>query len=180
MNRNDPGAFVLYSINDSPALTINTKEGKQVLTWDPPTFFSVGVWGASEPKPGFRHPVYCAPLLEVWGGSAAPYALTAGALNSLLSRRKVLHARSVDMNQTMSICAWRTFDDTIHLLAANLEEGLRDDADRFRHAVLVLPSSWNHSSFRDEWSERRFEVVNQGQIAINLDHAQSVMLTNAR
>ena len=180
MNRNDPGTFVVYSINDSPALTLDTNEGKQVLTWDPPTFFSVGVWGASEPKPGFRHPVCCAPLLEVWGGSAAPYALTAGALNSLLSRPKVLHARSIDMNQTTSICAWRTFDNTIHMLAANLEEGIRDDADRFRHVVLVLPSSWNHSSFRDEWSERRFGVVNQGEITINLDHAQSVMLTNAR
>ena len=40
----------------------------------------------------------------------------------------------------MNLSAWRTRDGTLHLLAANLEEGLRDDADMSRTITLQLPS----------------------------------------
>ena len=128
-------------------------------TWDPPTFFSMGIWEKTEPKVGYRHYVCCEPLVDVWGGSAAPYVLTAGALNSLLSSLKTLHAKQVDLNQTMSICAWRASDGNIRLLAANLEEGLHDDNDSSRHATLVLPDTWKATTLRDLWSEDSLKVT---------------------
>jgi hypothetical protein len=83
------------------------------------------------------------------GGRGAAYALVAGALNSLLSGREVLHAEQVDLNQTMNVTAWRGKDGMIRILAANLEEGLCDDADMTRRTILVLPESWKATSWTD-------------------------------
>ncbi len=77
----------------------------------------------------------------------------------------------------MNVTAWRTADGHIHLMAADLEEGLRDHADRTRHANLVLPGSWKMQSMKDVWSNRKFALRGQ-ELEINLNHAQSVLLTN--
>ena len=175
-NQSSPEASVIYSVENNPALTLNTSKGKKVLTWDPPTFFSIGVWGKTEPKAGYRHYVCCEPLVNVWGGSAAPYTVTAGALNSLLSTTKVLHAQKIDMNQTMSICAWRTSDKAIHLLAANLEEGIRNDTDSYRHATLVLPVSWKITKLKDIWGEEGL-TVNNNSVVVTLSQVQSRLFT---
>jgi len=161
-NRQEPGARAIYSVEGSPALTINTSNHRRVVAWDPPIF------AVKATKP----------LLEIWGGSAAPYSLAAGALNGLTSDGAFLHAAQIDLNQTMNVSAWRTADGEVHLLAAELEEGLRDDADHSRHVRMVLPASWKVTALRDQWSGRRFPMEDRG-VAIDIEQARSVLLTGA-
>ncbi len=157
-------ARVVYSVEGSPVLTLNTTAGKRVIMWDPPD-----ITGRGDPtgRGGGS-------LRDIWGGSAGSYALTAGALNALLATPNVLHAKRIDMNQTMSVCAWATADGGIRLLAANLEEGLRDDADATRHATLILPENWKAAKLRDAWSDQTL-VVKDNSITVNLDQAQSML-----
>ena len=42
-------------------------------------------------------------------------------------------------------------DGTVGLLAGNLEEGLRDDADRVRTLDLALPTQWAECDWRAAW-----------------------------
>ena len=161
-------ARVLYEVADDPVLTLNTSDGKRVVMWDPPDVM-------------FKEN---APLVEDWGGSGAAYALSAGALNSLLSGSETLHAEEIDLEQTMSVTAWRRDDGKIRILAANLEEGLRDDADMTRHAVMVLPESWKVTKWSDSWSlsaegsKSSFES-GQGLLRLDLEQAESILLEPA-
>lgn len=158
-NRAAVDATVVYTVEGNPVLTLNTSRGKRIVMWDPPGVMFKGN----------------TPLLDLWGGSAAPYALVAGALNSLLATSKGLHAGEIDLDQTMSITAWRATDGTIRILAGNLEEGLRDDADMTRHSVIVIPASWKATKWADVWSGQDFETES-GRLRINLDQAHSVLL----
>jgi hypothetical protein len=153
----------IYTVAGSPALTINAGSNHHIVAWDPPIFKAEGSKS----------------LLEIWGGSAAPYALAAGALNSLEYNSTFLHAGQIDIHQTMSVTAWRTGDGHFHLLAADLEEGLRDDADRSRHVDLVLPTSWGITNLHDVWSDRKFTTKDR-YLPIDLDQARSELLTNAQ
>jgi hypothetical protein len=159
MNLPGSDARVLYSVEDNPVLTLNTAGGKRILMWDPPEVM-------------FKDD---APLAADWGGSGAAYALVAGALNSLLSQDGVLHAEKIDLEQTMNVAAWRTRDETVRVLAANLEEGLRDDADLTRHAILVLPETWRAETWTDAWSRQSFKAEH-GQLKIDLGQAGSVLV----
>ena len=123
---------VVYDVGGNPVLVLNTADGKRVAMWDPPDAV-------------FKEQ---APLAEDWGGSGGAYALAAGALNSLLSGPGVLHAEQVDLDQTMNVTAWRGGNGVVHILAGNLEEGLRDDADMSRHATLVLPEGTEELELR--------------------------------
>jgi len=149
---------VLYTIDGNPVLTLNTTGGKRIAMWDPSELvFQDGT-----------------PLADQWGGSGAPYALAAGVLNYLLSNRDVLHAADIDLNQTMNITAWRAEGGRIRILAGNLEEGLRDDADMTRHAVLVLPETWKGRIWRDAWSQTLLNAENS-QLKIDLQQAGSIL-----
>ncbi len=156
------GARVLYSVEGSPVLTLNTAAGMKVVMWDPPDL----------------RPDGDVPLRDDWGGSGAAYALTAGALNYLLSGSAALHAKSIDLNQTMNVIAWRTKNGAFRLLAANLEEGLRDDADMTRHATMVLPESWKAAKWTDAWTHASFDA-NRDELKIDLGQANSILLESA-
>jgi hypothetical protein len=116
-----------------------------------------------------------ASLKEDWGGSGGAYALVAGALNSLLSGSDDLHAEQVDLDQALNVTAWRGRDGVVRILAGNLEEGLRDDADMTRHATLLLPKSWRAAKWTDSWSKESFEADHQ-RLRVNLDQACSVLM----
>ena len=58
----------------------------------------------------------------------------------------------------MNVTAWRGKDGMVRILAGNLEEGLRDDADMTRHTILVLPESWRLTKWTDAWSHQSFEA----------------------
>jgi hypothetical protein len=117
-------------------------------------------------------------LLDIWGGSVAPYARAAAALNEQLSQTDSPHAATIDPAQTMNFAAWKTTDSTIHLLFGNLEEGLRDDADATRTTSIVLPLSWRKFHWNAAWSAGTPDVVN-GTIHISLDQAQSAQFTSS-
>ncbi len=158
-NEASAGARVIYEVEGNPVLTLNTTGGKRIVMWDPSeVVFKEG-----------------SPLIEDWGGSGAAYALVAGALNLLLSGAETLHAEKIDLNQTMSVAAWRGPDGKVRLLAANLEEGLRDDGDMTRHAVIVLPTSWKAARWSDVWSHQSMEAE-RDRLEINLQQAESILI----
>jgi hypothetical protein len=75
----------------------------------------------------------------------------------------------------MNVTAWRTKDGTVRLLAANLEEGLRDDADMTRHATMILPKSWKATRWLDAWTRESFDA-SHGDLKIDLGQAKAVLL----
>lgn len=158
-NKASEGARVIYSVDGSPILTVNTTAGKQIVMWDPPS-----IRDKSD-----------APLSQYWGGTGGAYALAAGALNKLLTSPGVLHAKDIDLLQTMNVTAWRTEQSRVSIMAANLEEGLRNDADMTRHTVLALPKAWRHARWKDAWTSRRF-LTKDGLLRIALKQAASKLL----
>jgi hypothetical protein len=156
-------ATVIYSEESSPALTLNATGGKLAAAWNAPDLRSLQE----------------IPLSQIWGNTGAPYALAAGTLNEMLRRNASLHASQIDLNQTMSIAAWRTTNGAIHLLAGNLEEGLRDDADLSRHSKLTIPKSWHSENWKDTWTGHAFSSKD-GQLPIDLPQASSVLLESSR
>ncbi len=115
---------------------------------------------------------------EDWGGSGAGYALVAGALNFLLSGSAALHAEEIDLDQTVNVAAWRAKDGMLRILAANLEEGLRDDTDLTRQAIIVLPRSWKATKWTDAWSHHTLESVSS-RLPIKLEQASSILIQPA-
>jgi hypothetical protein len=152
-------ARVIYKAGDSPRLTLDTTGVKRVAVWNPPDLRSMGA----------------VPLSEVWGNTGTPYALAAGALNQLLEKSARLHATQIDLRQTMNIAAWRTREGAFHILAANLEEGLRDDADMERRSSLVLPQSWPGSAWKDAWTGNTF-TPKSDLLDIDLKQGESVLI----
>ena len=142
-----------------PVLTLNAAQGKQVVMWDPPDVM-------------FKDN---ASLAEDWGGSGGAYALVGGALSFLLSETGALHAEQVDLDQTVNVAAWQGAEGSIRILAGNLEEGLRHDADMTRHTVLVLPATWHAARWTDVWSRAGHEA-DHGRLSIDLEQAGSALM----
>jgi hypothetical protein len=153
------GAHAIYTQEGAPALTLETAGGRKVALWNPPDL----------------RPVENIPLKENWGNTGAPYALAAAALSQLLGQNGSLHASQIDLRQTMNLSAWRTKDGVMHILAGNLEEGLRDDADLARHATLVRPQAWRGKPWKDAWSGQTLSAQD-GQLTIDLPQAASALL----
>jgi hypothetical protein len=138
--------------------------GERVAAWDPPDLRSL------EGKP----------LSQVWDNTGVPYALAAGVLTDVLSGDSAFHAGKIDLKQTMNVAAWRT-QDGFRILAGNLEEGLRDDADFTRSAALSIPDSWRMPGvvWKDAWTGHTINAEN-GALRITLPLASSVLLEQAR
>ena len=158
-----PSAHVIYEADQVPQLTLVTAGGKRVMVWSPPDLRS------AEGQP----------LSWIWGNTGTPYALAAGAMNQLLRQQVCLHAREIDLKQTMNVAAWRTADQHVRILAGNLEEGLRDDADLSRHAVLEVPASWGATQWKDLWTGRDLPI--QGlALSVDLPQAGSILIEGLR
>jgi len=155
-------ASVIYTQEGSPALTLGAAGGAPIAEWNPPYLRSVEEL----------------PLSQVWGNTGAPYALAAGVLNELLRRNGGLRATQIDLKETMNLAAWRTHNGVTHLMAANLEEGLLDDADLSRHATLAIPRSWQMETWKDAWTGRSFSLQD-GRLSIDLPQASSVLLESS-
>lgn len=184
-NRASDEAQVVYDVDGNPELILNRTGGKRMAAWDPPELLS----RVSSKSPLVQivkseadGPVMVRldgqmdlPLKQLWGNTGAPYALMAGVLNSLLSSVDALHVTSINLAQTMNIAAWRTEDGGLRILAGNVEEGIRDDADMSRHGTLVLPSSWKSVRWHSVWG-KRFVKTQQRELQINLTQAGSILL----
>jgi hypothetical protein len=152
-------AKTIYSTDGSPALVLVDTPKQKLLLWDPPEFST--------------H--YDEPLLEIWGGSPAPYVLAAAAINALQRDSGLIHVRIVDAQQTGSAGAWQSSDGNLHLLFGNLEEGLRNDADSSRHFKLELPEGWEDTAWRSKWSNASVSASG-ASIGIDLAPDQSILL----
>lgn len=155
------GTKSIYLQQSSPALTLATAHGRRVAVWDAPNLRSAeGI-----------------PLSQIWGNTGAPYALAAGAFNELLKSNSDLHAEKIDLNQTVNVSAWRARNGGIRILTANLEEGLRDDADMSRSIDLTIPKSWatDATLWKDIWTGRRVNTTD-AHLFIMLPQASSELL----
>jgi hypothetical protein len=156
-----PSTQTFYVQENSPALTLASTKGRSLAAWDAPNLRSLeGV-----------------PLSQIWGNAGEPYALAAGVINLLLKSNSGLHVDQIDLNETMNISAWRTANGGLHILAGNLEEGLRDDADMSRKARLTTPQTWlnGRHAWKDAWSGREFHAADN-LLPITLPQASSVLL----
>ena len=152
----------IYYEEGAPALALSESHGQHLALWNPPALRSIqGL-----------------PLSQVWGNTGTPYALAAGVFNKMLSTNSALHADGIDLKQTMNVAAWRTQDGKLRILAGNLEEGLREDADFSRTAALAIPQSWHTGKWRDLWSGRALESP-AGRLHITLPQSASVLLEPA-
>ncbi len=153
-------AKTVYSEEGAPALALNTTGHNRIAVWNPPNLRSLEGM----------------PLSQIWGNTGAPYALAAATFNQLLQTNSALHVNKIDLKQTMNIAAWRTQDGKLRILAGNLEEGLRDDADFSRKAALSIPESWHAGGqWKDLWSGRTF-AIDRGLLHVELPQAASVLL----
>jgi hypothetical protein len=157
-----PGATVLYTVSNSPALLLNEIAGRKLLFWDPPE--SKEEWRVS---------------LRDELGSEYPYVLAARAMHHLLADTDSPYLRRVPVNQPVAISAWRQADGSLRILAANLEEGLADSADQSRHATVTLPSKWNRHGkpllWREQWHPAAAATNAGPELPIHLEQAQSAL-----
>ena len=156
----------VYNVDASPALVLNAANGQRSAFWDPPEFTSL--------------PCFTTPLREKLGGSVIPYVLVARVANSFLAEVKALHAREIDPNQAVAVESWRLKNGEVQILAGNLEEGLRDDADLSRHTTLVLP--WgNYSLSKTPVSGNGLTngggTLEDANLKIVLEQAQAALFT---
>ncbi len=152
-------AHLIYTADGSPALTLEADKGTQIAWWDAPDLRSVAQL----------------PLSQIWGNTGTPYALAAGVLNELLQANSCFHVNKIDLKQTMNVAAWRAQDGRLRILAGNLEEGLRDDADLSRHTTLALPKSWQGAVWKDAWTGRSFSSSNN-LLNLDLNQGESVLV----
>lgn len=122
------GSRVLYTVAGSPALVVSKKNGRRVMVWDP-----------AELIPDF--PWVDKPFVDFIGSPCA-YVMVARVLKDFLQGTNSPHVEEIDTAQAVNVGYWKLRDGSYRMLAGNLEEGLRHDADFNRHVTVVFPSSW--------------------------------------
>lgn len=125
-NRATP-ADVVYGFADSVGLLRHRRDRLDIALWDPPSI--VDYW--------YR------PLKDNMNGDPAPYALAAATIAAQLSGSASPRLDEIDIAQAVTMGSWSLRDGRRRILAGNLEEGLRDDADRARALRVRLPASWD-------------------------------------
>jgi hypothetical protein len=152
-------AKTIYGTDGSAELVLMDTAKEKLVLWDPPEFST-------------HHDE---PLLQIWGGSPAPYVLAAAAINALQREAGLVHVRAVNAEQTGCAGAWQTSDGRVHLLFGNLEEGLRNDADHSRHFSMEVPEAGKNAAWRSMWKNA---TVSASGASIHVDLApdQSILL----
>lgn len=120
-NRATGDAEVLYSVSDSPALTLR----KNVLVWDPGEY-NENVGCHQQPVP---------PIPEIVGSPYA-YALVARAMRRLLRSKGRLAPFSEELRFPVTVGAWRHSDGSLRVLLCDTEEGFDDSAVTERRLFL--------------------------------------------
>jgi hypothetical protein len=133
---NAPPSTIVYGFGSSAGLVVKSSGSRNLALWDPVPIFDY--W--------YR------PLRDLMNGDPTPFALTAATLNAQLARAGAFSAATIDPAQTGTVAAWYGRDGSIRLLAGNLEEGLRDDADRSRRLSLRTPRQWQLCDWQSNWA----------------------------
>jgi hypothetical protein len=122
------GSRVLYTVAGSPVLVVSKKNGRRVMAWDPAELIPDIQW-VDKPFVDFI-------------GSPCAYVMVARVLNDFLQGTNSPHVEEIDTARAVNVGYWKLRDGSYRMLAGNLEEGLRHDADFNRHVTVVFPSSW--------------------------------------
>ena len=101
--------------------------------------------------------------------------LASATLNEQLARAGAL-AAATDQAQTGTVAAWRLADGTVRLLAGNLEDGLRADAERSRRLSIALPAAWRGCSWRSAWPAGAIDARGDA-MSLALPPAGSILAT---
>lgn len=153
-----PAQSVVYRFGDSAGLVLDKGNGRNLSLWDPAPMFDY--W--------YR------PLRDLMNGDPSPFAVTAASLNDQLVHAGAFGASAIDLRQTGTVAAWTLRDGTVRMLAGNLEEGLRDDADRSSQIVLALPQAWQRCNWVSSWTGAR--LTPQVKLALVLPPEGSILL----
>lgn len=149
---------VVYSFVDSVGMS-RRREGKtDIVLWDPPSI--VDYW--------YR------PIRDNMNGNPAPYAVAAATLGDQLASRDAPRAAATDVSQTAAFSAWTVRGGGLRLLAGNLEEGLRDDADATRRIAVRLPEPWTGRRWVTDDGNVRQDTG--GVLPLSLDAGGSLLL----
>ncbi len=148
-NRAAGDAEVLYSVSDSPALTLR----KNVLVWDPGQY-NENVGCHQQPDP---------PIPEIVGSPYA-YALVARAMRRLLRSRGRLAPFSEELRFPVTVGAWRHSDGSLRVLLCDTEEGFDHSAEISRRLALHWPDHFPRSIF----DARSGEILDSRKTTIGL------------
>ena len=122
---------VLYVVDGSPALTLASADGLNILTWDPGEFdFYVG-----------QNSEMHKPIAEKVGSPFA-HLLVAQSLTKLLRDQQRLSATNLGVARPVTIHAWQRTDGAYRVLVADTEEGFDHSAETAREVTLTLPVGW--------------------------------------
>jgi hypothetical protein len=158
-----PTASVVYTFAETAGLVLDQGGLRNLSLWDPVPLFDY--W--------YR------PLKDLLNGDPTPFPLVAATLNRQLARAGAFGAAQVDVAQSGTIAAWTRRDGTVRMLAGNLEEGLRDDADRSRRMVLSLPPAWRSCRWQSAWGIRP-RAIGAATLRIDLPPQESALFACAR
>ncbi len=141
----------VYAFGEFAGLVRRKSPGMDIVAWDAVPL--ADYW--------FR------PLIDNMNGAPAPYALASATLTSQLADQDTIRAGEIDLQQTGTFAAWRGRDGRVRVLAGNLEEGLRDDADRSRTIRLALPEAWGQPDWNSIWGEPGPAPASEVEIALS-------------
>lgn len=160
---------VLYEVEGNPALIVNATKGKRLAVWDP-----------AELLPD--HPRMDKPFADFIGSPYA-YVIVARVLNDFLKDSACPHVKQVEPGQAVNVGYWKLRDGSYRVLAGNLEEGLRHDADFSRQVTLVFPHAWPEGEplrVSDLWHDGSEEQLSGKEFKLTLAHAESKLLRVTR
>ena len=159
---NAPTGAVVYGFADSAGLVLDQAGGHNLSLWDP------------APIQDFWY----RPLRDLMNGDPTPFAVAAATLDGQLAKAGALSA-DVDLEQSGTVAAWTLRGGAVRLLAGNLEEGLRDDADRTRDLTLRPPRWWAACDWRPSWGLKA-QVASGARIHLQLAAQGSALMTCGR
>ena len=165
VNKSIEGAEVIYSVAKSPCLVLNATGKKQLIFWDPPEFSNNLPDGNGE---------YGESLDQILG-SPTPYLITARLLNEMMKKNNLINIDEISQYQPINLSAWQLNDNSIKIMAANLEEGINHSADKSEHAVLNISGTMTSKgtiAVTEKWNGMKIVTGNQ-KIYLDLDQGQT-------
>lgn len=155
-NRANRDVDVIYTVENSPALIMNTRDGMMVQVWDPCDY--------NENVNHYDSPV---PPIALITGSPYPFILVARGLRRMLAAKKRLHAESPEVLYPVTVTAWRKNDGRTCLMVCDTEEGFDHSAENRREVTVHLPPDWPASFVEVRTGERMRSI--SGTLTIYLD-----------
>jgi len=162
-------ADVIYSVDRSPCLCLNSSGNKRVMFWDPPEL-SVNVNGSNSEE---------GTSLDELLGSPVPWVLTARVLNSMAKSSGQPYVDKIEEYNPVYLAFWKKSDGSYCILAGNLEEGISHQADQSRKLVLHFPESWSKDQLHqiDEIWHGGKQITNDCKLYLFMDQAESKLYT---